>query len=206
MTFFVRWRTSVLALERQDLDQRTIFSQATRTILRRSRVGSESGSMLGFGSWGGEGEACAAQEWEWVLRRVREMGFEGKVWNLEGGRLVWWGFEEKNGVANGASNTAAIVKNLRRWQRERERFGCLCVRKNATLYFIPSEFPQDGIKWNTIKTNYSIYKNSLKKWKLENWECPKLFTFITLFIYQTQRFLYPFFTNSILCPNLCLNH
>ena len=48
------------------------------------------------------------------------MGFEGKVWNLVGGRLVLWGFEEKNG----ASDNAAIVKI---WEAdtEKQRFGCL---------------------------------------------------------------------------------
>lgn len=138
---------SVLALERQDLDQRRIFSQATRTILRRSRFGSGWGREAGSGCWGGE--AFARQEWECVLRRVRRMGLEGKVWKL-GGELVLWGFEENNGVANSASNTAAIVK-ASHWETLPEIWVSLSKIK-CHASFIHFQFPKNIYYW--IISNY----------------------------------------------------
>lgn len=79
-TLLVRSSTSVLDLERHDLDQRTSFSHASLTALRRSRVGSFSGFVAGPGCTEGvaEGGAFAAREGGWQ-RRGRNVSFEGKV-------------------------------------------------------------------------------------------------------------------------------
>lgn len=124
-TLLVRSSTSVLALERQDLDHRTSFSQASRTALRRSRVGSASDFVGRSGSSGSgeeDGEEIPAQEGRLVSasRTVRNGDFEGKLWNL---RLLWlgwdgWDFRAKNGFTADGSNTAAIAET---WESECHR-------------------------------------------------------------------------------------
>lgn len=97
-TLLVRSRTSILALERQERDQRTSFSQANRTTLRlsfldRSPVAVVSGSKSSEGGWESE------------LARETDIEVEGVLWSLG---LVGAHTETETGLVN----TDAICQTL----------------------------------------------------------------------------------------------
>lgn len=99
-TLLVRSRTSILALERQERDQRTSFSQANRTTLRlsfldRSPVAVVSGSKSSEGGWESE------------LARETDIEVEGVLWSLG---LV--GAQTETETETGLVNTDAICQTL----------------------------------------------------------------------------------------------
>lgn len=98
-TLLVRSRTSVLALDRKERDQRTSFSHATRTTLRRSlllssetlcsREVSAACGAGGGGEAGGKTVSPAAQRQIWV-----EVGKRGWGLKLLAG-FEFWGLKER---------------------------------------------------------------------------------------------------------------